>query len=82
MNICDLSYRWSNHSTPELKEQLLKLSRRFSIDLCPNIFYSRGSFIELLISSDVGKYSEFRLVSRILARNESGHLEKVNEALS
>ena len=77
LNVRELAYRWSKHATPELQEKLLKLSRRFSIDLCPNVFYSRGSFIELLISSDVGKYSEFRLVSRILARNEHGNLEKV-----
>ena len=60
-----------------LKENLVKLSRRFSIDLCPNVFYSRGSFIELLISSDVSKYTEFRLVTQILAKNKSGSLEKV-----
>ena len=60
-----------------LKEQLLKLSRRFSLDLCPNIFYSRGQFIELLISSDVSKYCEFRMVTQILTINSDGKLEKV-----
>lgn len=66
----------------EIKESLMKLSRRFSLDLCPNIFYSRGSFIELLISSDVSKYCEFRLVSQILTlttnkNDEIRKLEKV-----
>jgi RAB protein geranylgeranyltransferase component A len=56
---------------------LLKLSRRFSIDLCPNIFYARGQFIELLISSDVSKYCEFRLITQILTLNKDGKLEKV-----
>ena len=57
---------------------MLKASRNFSIDLCPNIFYSRGSLIELLISSDVSKYCEFRMVTQILTQNqEDGHLEKV-----
>lgn len=55
----------------------MKLSRRFSLDLSPNILYSRGSFIELLISSDVSKYCEFRLVTQILTRNKHGNLEKV-----
>jgi RAB protein geranylgeranyltransferase component A len=53
------------------------LSRKFSIDLSPTIFYSRGSFIELLISSDVSKYCEFRMVTHILTLNKEGCLEKV-----
>jgi RAB protein geranylgeranyltransferase component A len=60
-----------------LKDQLLKLSRRFNLDLSPNLFYSRGKFIELLISSDTSKYCEFRMVSQIMTRNEHGIIEKV-----
>lgn len=60
-----------------LKEELLKLSRRFNLDLSPNMFYSRGKFIELLISSDISKYCEFRMVSQIMTRNEQGIIEKV-----
>jgi RAB protein geranylgeranyltransferase component A len=60
-----------------LKEDLLKLSRRFNLDLSPNMFYSRGKFIELLISSDISKYCEFRMVSQIMTRNEQGLIEKV-----
>jgi len=60
-----------------VKDQLLKLSRRFNLDLSPNLFYSRGEFIELLISSDTSKYCEFRMVSQIMTRNEHGIIEKV-----
>ena len=60
-----------------LKEELMKLSRRFNLDLSPNMFYSRGNFIELLISSDISKYCEFRMVSQIMTRNEQGIIEKV-----
>jgi RAB protein geranylgeranyltransferase component A len=46
--------------------------------LSPNIFYARGRLIELLISSDVGKYCEFRMVSQILTRRlATGVIEKV-----
>ena len=60
-----------------IRDELLKLSRKFNIDLSPNLFYSRGKFIELLISSDVAKYCEFRMVTQILTRRENGTLEKV-----
>ena len=56
---------------------MLNLSRKFSIDLSPNIFYSRGQFIELLISSEVSKYCEFRLVNQILTKNLEKNIEKV-----
>ncbi|XP_072386367.1 rab proteins geranylgeranyltransferase component A 1 [Diabrotica undecimpunctata] len=48
------------------KEALLKLSRRFNIDLTPKLQYARGHFVELLISSNIARYSEYRSVSRIL----------------
>lgn len=51
------------------KEKILSQSRRFNIDLSPNIFYAKGRLIELLISSDVGRYCEFKMVSQILTRN-------------
>lgn len=40
--------------------------RKFSIDLMPKILYNRGSLVELLISSDVSKYCEFRCITRVL----------------
>jgi RAB protein geranylgeranyltransferase component A len=60
-----------------IKDELLKLNRKFNIDLSPNIFYSRGSLVELLISSDVSKYCEFRMVNQILTRRKDGQIEKV-----
>jgi RAB protein geranylgeranyltransferase component A len=56
---------------------LLQNNRKFNIDLSPNIFYSRGLIIELLISSDVSKYCEFRMLNQILTRRDDGRIEKV-----
>jgi RAB protein geranylgeranyltransferase component A len=82
MNLIDMEYGWTRSTNKSLYADLMNKSRRFNIDLCPNVFYSRGKFIELLISSDVSKYSEFRLVSQILAQDpksddNSSVLEKV-----
>ncbi|ESO83120.1 hypothetical protein LOTGIDRAFT_146580, partial [Lottia gigantea] len=35
------------------------------------VLYSSGKMVELLISSDVAKYCEFRTVSRVLTQNDS-----------
>lgn len=43
-----------------------KLWRKFNIDLMPKVLYSRGPLVELLISSDVAKYCEFRSITRVL----------------
>lgn len=40
--------------------------RKFNIDLMPKVLYSRGPLVELLISSDVAKYCEFRSITRVL----------------
>ncbi|CAG9856686.1 unnamed protein product [Phyllotreta striolata] len=48
------------------EENLLKLSRKFNIDLYPKLQYARGDFVELLISSNIARYCEYRSVSRIL----------------
>ncbi len=60
-----------------IKNTLLQNNRKFNIDLSPNVLYSRGSIIELLISSDVSKYCEFRMVNQILTRRDDGKIEKV-----
>lgn len=52
----------------DTKEALLKASRRFNIDLSPKLLYSRGQMVELLISSNICRYSEFRAVDRIATR--------------
>ncbi|KAL3265341.1 hypothetical protein HHI36_009549 [Cryptolaemus montrouzieri] len=52
-----------NVSTQEL---LKKDYRKFVIDLCPKLHFARGNFVELLISSNIARYAEFRSVSRVL----------------
>ena len=81
-NFCNEQHTLENIEEGEdkrenVQEELLKLSRRFNIDLSPNIFYSRGKFIELLISSDTAKYCEFRMISQIMTKNDEAIIEKV-----
>ena len=77
----DIDHQFASNTEIEgeesVKDKLLKLSRKFSIDLSPNLFYARGKLIELLISSDVARYCEFRMVTQILTRRENGTIEKV-----
>lgn len=40
--------------------------RKFNLDLSPKVLFSRGSLVELLISSNIARYGEFKSVSRIL----------------
>ncbi|KAG5899046.1 hypothetical protein JTB14_000070 [Gonioctena quinquepunctata] len=58
------------------QEKLLKDSRKFNIDLAPKLQYARGNFVDLLISSNVARYSEYRSVSRVLTWF-NGQLEMV-----
>ena len=46
-------------------EKLMKLSRKFNLDLCPKILYSSGSLVQLLISSNICRYAEFRAVDHV-----------------
>ncbi|XP_053681235.1 rab proteins geranylgeranyltransferase component A [Anopheles nili] len=39
--------------------------RRFNIDLTPKLLYARGSMVELLISSNICRYTEFRALDRV-----------------
>ena len=48
------------------KDFLSKNSRKFNLDLSPRLLFSRGSMVELLISSNVSRYTEFKSVSRVL----------------
>lgn len=47
------------------------------ISLFFQILYNRGSLVELLISSDVSKYCEFRCITRVLTMLKD-KLEVVN----
>lgn len=45
--------------------RIMKDYHKFNIDLAPKLLYSRGSMVELLISSNICRYAEFRSVDRI-----------------
>ena len=40
--------------------------RMYNLDLMPRLLYSRGSMVELLIQSNISRYTEFKAVSRVL----------------
>ncbi|XP_044253963.1 rab proteins geranylgeranyltransferase component A 2 [Tribolium madens] len=58
------------------RTRLLKESRKFNLDLTPKLQFARGDFVELLISSNIARYSEYRSVSRVLTWL-NGQLETV-----
>lgn len=53
------------------KENVLKFSRRFSIDLTPKLLFSRGKLVKLLISSNICRYAEFRAVDNVCTFDEA-----------
>ncbi|XP_062408998.1 rab proteins geranylgeranyltransferase component A 1 [Sardina pilchardus] len=55
---------------------LVKEGRRFNIDLVSKLIYSRGSLVDLLIQSKVSRYTEFKIVTRILTYR-SGRVDQV-----
>lgn len=67
--------RQSEDSTITI-DMLEKQSRKFNIELAPKIYYSTGGLIDLLVQSNVARYCEFKLVSRILFERD-GKLEPV-----
>ncbi|XP_059382745.1 rab proteins geranylgeranyltransferase component A 2-like [Carassius carassius] len=57
-------------------QKLVKEGRRFNIDLVSKLMYSRGALVDLLIKSNVSRYTEFKNIGRILTcRN--GKVEQV-----
>uniref|UniRef100_A0A3B3DAD5 Rab proteins geranylgeranyltransferase component A n=1 Tax=Oryzias melastigma TaxID=30732 RepID=A0A3B3DAD5_ORYME len=70
----------SGQSEPTRKKisyaQLVKEGRRFNIDLVSKLLFSRGSLVDLLIRSNVSRYTEFKNVTRILTYRH-GNLEQV-----
>ncbi|XP_053329046.1 rab proteins geranylgeranyltransferase component A 1 [Spea bombifrons] len=56
--------------------QILKEGRRFNIDLVSKFLYSRGMLINLLIKSNVSRYTEFKNITRILTYYD-GKIEQV-----
>ena len=63
------------------KEKIENQSRRFNIDLSPRLLYSRGDMVELLISSNISRYTEFKSVTRVLT-SIHGRLEQVPSSRS
>lgn len=47
------------------KEQILKQFRKFNIDLIPKILYGSGKLVNLLITSNICRYAEFRAIDHI-----------------
>lgn len=48
------------------QNKLKKEYRKFNLDLAPKLLFARGSLVELLISSNIARYAEFRSVTRVL----------------
>ncbi|XP_040180977.1 rab proteins geranylgeranyltransferase component A 1 isoform X2 [Rana temporaria] len=55
---------------------IVREGRRFNIDLVSKFLYSRGLLIDLLIKSNVSRYTEFKNVTRILTYHK-GRIEQV-----
>jgi len=64
-----------------LKETLISQSRKFNLDLTPRLLFARGPMVELLISSNISRYTEFKSVTRVLTLLE-GKLEQVPSSRS
>lgn len=56
------------HSTNEAdwtQASVLKNSRKFNIDLTPKLLFAAGKLVDLLVSSNICRYAEFRAIDRI-----------------
>lgn len=58
------------------QSKVRKEYRKFNLDLAPKLLFARGSLVELLISSNIARYAEFRSVTRVLTWL-NGRLEPV-----
>ncbi|XP_060078795.1 rab proteins geranylgeranyltransferase component A 2-like [Ylistrum balloti] len=58
--------RESKKPQPWTASKLKMEWRKFNLDLAPRLLYCAGNMVELLISSDIAKYCEFRTVTRVL----------------
>uniref|UniRef100_A0A182R9D5 Rab proteins geranylgeranyltransferase component A n=1 Tax=Anopheles funestus TaxID=62324 RepID=A0A182R9D5_ANOFN len=47
------------------REKIEQEYRRFNIDLAPKLLYARGAMVDLLISSNICRYTEFRALDRV-----------------
>merc|ERR1719481_1360268 len=63
------------------EETLRSQSRKFNLDLTPRLLFARGPMVELLISSNISRYTEFKSVTRVLTLLD-GNLEQVPSSRS
>ena len=59
--------RWS-------RKRIFENSRKFNLDLTPRLFYSCGAMVELLLSSNISRYTEFK-VSKSKVVQQSPYIE-------
>ncbi|GES89562.1 rab proteins geranylgeranyltransferase component A 1 [Rhizophagus clarus] len=71
-----VSTRLSNFERETLAK-LLKDSRQFNLDIAPKIMPCRGELIELLISSGVGRYLEFKALDKTYIYSDQDNFDKV-----
>lgn len=57
-------------------EELCTQRRKFNLDLAPKLLLSKGPLVELLISSNIARYAEFKCATRVLTYINN-HLEQV-----
>jgi RAB protein geranylgeranyltransferase component A len=53
-------------SKPKWTKSKIIEERVFNIDLTSRLLYSRGAMVDLLIQSNISRYTEFKSVSRVL----------------
>jgi hypothetical protein len=65
---CWMSREGPPDSWSDLKDQ----ARKFCLDVVPKVLYARGRLVRLLVSANIGRYLEFKLVSdtSILMENQ------------
>ncbi|KAJ3278168.1 hypothetical protein HK104_002591 [Borealophlyctis nickersoniae] len=69
---CDISLL----SNASLLCGFLRDTRKFNLELSPKLLFCRGPLVELLVSSGVGRYLEFKALEQVYLRWE-GAFEKV-----
>ena len=45
------------------QEKIINCSRNFNLDLLPRLLFARGAMVELLISSNISRYTEFKVIN-------------------
>ncbi|CAB4487673.1 rab protein geranylgeranyltransferase component A [Rhizophagus irregularis] len=61
----------------ETLAKLLKESKQYNLDIAPKIMPCRGELIELLISSGVGRYLEFKALDKTYIYSDQDTFDKV-----